>query len=801
MSMNRRRWLGLFAVAVCIGLLLLLRQSGDSPISNYLQMNRVSRDAAPIPRAGSTNMPIRGGHWLPFICEPAFGDHRFCDPLYVTPLPDGSGRMMVVERRGTIQMLYEHAEGCTKQLFLDISAQVEQRPDRAEQGLLGLAFHPKYNDPNSPHRGDFYVYYTARVEGGTTNRLSRFFALDERIDGVKAGSETVLIDQPDHNQSHNGGSLLFGSDGFLYLALGDDGAFDPNPHAQSITNDLFSGIIRLDVDCQGGTISHPPKRQPTTGKTVGYFIPSDNPFVGHPNALEEFYAIGLRNPWRMSFDRETGLLYVTDPGDRRREEISVVRAGSNCEWAYKEGSLDRQKFVPESLPQPKDYLGVATPPLFEYSRDAAHRCVIGGHVYRGKQFPELVGKYVYADQSGRIYSLELTDGGQRATKNELISVLPHPGIGISSLGEDAAGELYFCSIGDLATETGRVYRLKRTPNEDWTQVPETLADTQLFANWKALQPAAGVEPYEVKQAFWSDGAEKKRWIKLPSHKQVRLGQHSSLRYPTGTVFVKHFDLATDQRRPYKRRPLETRVLVCDDEGGTYGTTYRWSTDAQSSRIVVQSETEEIPIVQADSSQTTQTWFYPGRFDCALCHNSASGQVLGFTLKQLDREVVCPDGTSEPQVDRLIREEIVSGELLTVTKSSYPQLTPLEDESASLEARVRSYIDVNCSVCHNPNTRFSAFDARLERPLQEQGLIDGYAYHHGTMGPHKRIVKPGDVALSVLHLRMSSADPVLRMPPLGSTVVDEKAAEVIREWIESLPVSEPEVADRPKKTTK
>lgn len=750
--------------------------------------------------AGRTKMPLSGGHWLPYVCEPGFAGHTFCDPLYVTPFPDGSGRMMVVERRGTIQMLYQHAEGCTKQVFLDITSQMHITPDRAEEGLLGLAFHPRYADPDSPHRGQLFVYYTADTPQGRTNRLSRFSALDERVDGIRDGSEFVLIDQPDKFDYHNGGSLLFGPDGFLYLALGDDGRGDPSPHAQTVTNDLFSGVLRIDVDCQGGRVSHPPKRQPTTGKTVGYFIPRDNPFVGHENALEEFYAIGLRNPWRMSFDRATDSLYVTDLGDRRREEINLVQPGSNCQWAYAEGSLDRREFDPAAPPRPEPYLGVETPPLFEYSRDAAHRAVIGGHVYRGKQFPELVGKYVYADQSGRIYALELTDGGLRATDQELIAVLPHPGIGISSLGEDAAGELYICTIGDLASETGQVYKLRRTEKEEWTKVPTTLAATGVFDDWQALQPAEGLIPYDVTLAFWSDGAEKQRWISTSPPKQVRLGQDSSLDFSAGTVFVKHFDLGIDRRRPEDRRRIETRVLVCDDQGGTYGATYRWSANGQKTRIVELSETEEMEITQTDGTQQTQTWYYPGRFACALCHNEASGHVLGFNLKQLRRDVKCPDGTSEPQLARLVRDSVVAGEVLTVPESSMPRLASLDDPSASLDVRARSYLDVNCSVCHNPKTRFAAFDARLERDPHEQGLIDGAAYHHGSLGIDHRIVKPGDTARSVLLLRVASADPVLRMPPVGSNVVDRQAQQLIRQWIESLPQPVSEVAEVPNPNT-
>jgi uncharacterized repeat protein (TIGR03806 family) len=552
----------------------------------------------------------------------------------------------------------------------------------------------------------------------------------------------------------------------------------------------------LDVDCRGGEVSHVPRRRPTTAKTAGYFIPNDNPFVGRENALEEFYAIGLRNPWRMSFDRQTGQLYVTDPGDRRREEINLVRSGSNCGWNYAEGSLARRDFLAQAPKRPKTYLGVQTMPLFEYSRDAAHRCVIGGHVYRGSAFPELVGKYVYADQSGRVYALELTENGQRAGKNTLIAVLPEPGIGISSLGEDAAGELYFCAIGELATETGQVYRLRQTDSHERSQLPETLADTGLFQDWQRLKPKAGVAPYEVNMAFWSDGAEKRRWIAVPEGRQVRLGGNASLKFPVGTVFVKHFELPTDASNPKKTRPLETRVLVCDDRDQAFGVTYRWSKDGASTRQVVETETEEIEVSRADGRTKRQTWIYPGRMSCAMCHNEASGYVLGFNLKQIHREVTCPDGSTANQVEWLRRQDVLSGEVCTVAPEQIPRLVSPTDQTATLTDRVRSYLDVNCAVCHNPKTRFAAFDARLERDPNEQGIVDGMSYHHATMGTEVRIVKPGDAGMSALLLRVGSADPVLRMPPLGSTVVDRQAEQLIRAWIESLAKPVPQLAERP-----
>lgn len=797
---TRKRFATVVAIAACTA--VAAWQWPRVPHANSgANVTLVAASQPVVPKAGFTQLPLRAGQFVPFSCEDAFDGLRFWDPLYVTPLPDGSGRLAVVERRGTIQLI-SHANGTfAKETLLDITARVHLSPNEAEEGLLGLAFHPEFAAAASPHRGELFAYYVARgaTPGTSTNRLSRFRTVADRLDRADPESERVLIDQPQQVQAHNGGSLLFGPDGFLYLSLGDDALYPPNPNTQTIYRNLFSGILRLDVDCRGGAASHPPPRQPREGQTAGYFIPRDNPFVGVPDALEEFYAIGLRNPWRMAFDRATDLLYASDVGGLLREEVNLIAPGSNCCWNYAEGTVRLGADEPDpdgspttsahkSTPQRGKPLGVETWPLFEYPRDAAHRCIIGGHVYRGKQFPELVGRYVYADQSGRIYALEITDGGRRAGANRLIAVLPEPGIGISSLGEDADGELYFCSIGDLASETGRVFRLRHNRESERDHLPPTLAETGLFANWQTLEPQPFLMPFAVKVPFWSDGADKRRWVALPAGERIDVDPHGQLRFPPGTVFVKHFDLATDRRANAAAapRPLETRILVCDDQGGVYGATYRWSSDRREARLVTFNEIESIPILQADGMQTEQTWTYPGRFECAMCHNAASGNVLGFSLRQLDHVARGNEhGNREPELDRLIRHGFVSDMARRIHPTLLGSLSALDVVSAPLEHRVRSYLDANCSSCHNPNTRFAAFDARIQRGLGEQGIVDGVAYHHSDRGPDVRIVRPGSIELSMIYHRLSTDDPSLRMPPLGSTVVDGQGVALVIEWILSL----------------
>ena len=744
--------------------------------------------ALPAPDPVPRGLPQRAGHFLPYVAEQACAPYLFWDPLYVTHFPEEPGALLVVERRGTVQLLRPTTAGhYSRTLFLNLGERVVLTQDMAEEGLLGLALHPQFADQTSPHRGEIFVYYVGRNAVGPTNRLSRFRTRDGKLDRVDPNSEQILIDQPDSHQAHNGGSLLFGPDGCLYLGVGDDVADITNPNAQFITRNLFSGILRLDVDCRGGNFSHAPPRQPQTGVTAGYYIPNDNPFTGVPRALEEFYAIGLRNPWRMSFDPVNGHLYVGEPGDHSREEVNLVRSGSNCGWPLFEGKEPYEGQIEDPLEPDTLQRGIPTEPLFDYPRDFAHRCVIGGHVYRGQLFPELIGQYVYADQSGRIYALELLDGGTRAGQNRLIAVLPEPGIGISSLGEDSNGELYFCSIGSLASETGRLFRLRSTQPSERDRMPATLAETGVFSDWQNLVPAARFVPFDVNVPLWSDGAEKHRWISVPDGQRVTVNDKGQFNYPDGTVLVKHFGLVTDARQPSSERPLETRILIYNRRDGVFGGTYRWSADGTAATLIDSSESEDIPITRADGQPSTQNWTYPGRFACFQCHNPASGEILGFTLRQLNCEVPGVDGTLENQLQTLTRDGILAPETPDVAAQlALPNLALPDDQSVPLLHRVRSYLEVNCSSCHNPERRFAAFDARIVRDMAETGLIDGASYHHSVMGKAVRIIAPGSLANSMMHLRMSSTSPALRMPPLGSAVVDEKGVALIREWILSLP---------------
>ncbi|GBD32335.1 Aldose sugar dehydrogenase YliI [bacterium HR33] len=335
------------------------------------------------------------------------------NPVYLTS-PPGDPRLFVVEQPGRIRIIEEG--GLRQTPFLDISGKVLSG---GERGLLSLAFHPNYGV-----NGLFYVDYTD-TQGNTKVERYRVSADRNRADPNSA-TLVLAVDQPFSN--HNGGLVMFGPDGMLYVGLGDGGSGgDPFGHAQNLGT-LLGSLLRIDVDA-----------------AVPYAVPQDNPFVNRPGARGEIWAYGLRNPWRFAFDREGGMLYIADVGQNRWEEINAVpigAAGVNYGWNILEGS--------ECFNAPSCNREGLTLPVHEYPRTGGACGVIGGFVYRGQQIPQVRGHYFYSDYcAGFLRSFRLVDGKAEDHREWNVGNLGQ----VLSFGEDSAGELYILSAN------GRVYRL------------------------------------------------------------------------------------------------------------------------------------------------------------------------------------------------------------------------------------------------------------------------------------------------------------------------------------------------------
>jgi len=744
----------------------------------------------------SVRLPLSPPSRSAWKAEKVFPHLKFFEPTCIVQARDGSRRVLVLERRGTVQLIAGDSEAKEKTQVLDISRHVIRTPYE-DDGAYGLVLHPEFGRADSANRAYFYLMYTADVDGTRYDRLSRF-----TLDGQSAGDETVLIEQLDENLWHNGGGLAFGSDGFLYVGVGDEGTDgDGLSNGQRIDRDLFCGILRIDVDMRVGDVSHSPRRQPETGKTAHYLIPKDNPFVGVPGALAEFWCHGLRNPYRIAFDPQTGLLWAGDVGHLSREEINIIRPGGNYGWSYAEGTLP---FTDSYLngQKPATYHGTEYPPLLEYAHVNGNRCVIGGFVYRGTQLPGLEGKYLYADNgSGRVWALE--SDGQTVTGNTELFAFPDADkTGISSIEPDADGEPWIVVLGAADREAGTIHRIVPADPDETSPLPQRLSETGIFLDVKNLTPHDGVIPYAVNAGQAALGTEIRRWIILPGDgtdrdaavDRIGFDADGPWTFPTGTVLVQHFELPAEKSPTGLARRLETRVLRIV-AGGAYGASYRWNDDGSDAVLVESPELLTVQHILHGEQQTIQ-WQLAGGDSCIACHNANAGYVLGVNSLQINRDH--PYGLIRRPLDQLRewnRVGMFRIDLDDESIDSAGRLVSPGDELADLDARTRSFLDVNCAACHRPGGARSHLDARFAqtddtapldlKPQQgDFGLLDG------------RIVAPGDPYRSVLYYRLAKLGPG-RMPLAGSKSVGSEQMELLKRWIEQLPASpvSAEIADR------
>lgn len=731
--------------------------------------------------AGLGGLPPRLTLPASYRLVPAFPGVSFVDPVALLEAP-GSGQLVVAERGGRLYAFENSAGVASKQLVLDVSAHTQGDID---SGLLGFAFHPQFADADSPNHGYLYVHYAFRetpVPGGqpsattvTHSRLSRF-TLKAGSMVADPASELVLIDQIDQSLMHQGGAMFFHpDDGFLYLSVGDEGRSRCLlGNCQRIDQDLYSGVLRIDVDQRGGDVSHPIVRQPRTGTTAHYFIPNDNPFVGKPGVLEEFYALGLRNPHRMTHDPVDDIVWIGDVGDQAREEINVLTPGANFQWNAYEGTL--RAFAKE----PPAPLGVWTGPLLELTREQA-RAIIGGYVYRGRRLPQLVGKYIFADFTRRrIWALPYHVASGRVEPGDLELLMTaefqDADIGITSFGVDAAGELYLLTLG----AESKVLRLDAV--DDVLNVPRRLSELGLFRDLSTLEPIEGFLSYTVQSPLWSDGAKKRRWLALPGGKVIGYHPDRPWQFPEGSVFVKHFEMALDEREPARFTPLETRLFIAGAGGDYYGITYKWNAEGTDAQAVTEPRVDALEVIDTSGDTHRQTYYYPGPRDCLKCHNQLAGSVLGVRAAQLDG----PHG-AEPAIRNQLRNWAARGLFgdVPVVSDDVVALSPLADESRSLEDRVRSYWDGNCSMCHGVLHDIRAnWDARYRTPLAEQGVIGGISLY-GAGDGSTLLVQPGAPQRSILYQRSATRVEGLRMPPIGSERPDDAYLMLLERWISAL----------------
>ena len=675
--------------------------------------------------------PIEGGVRL----ERVWPRLSFERPVQLLGAGDGSGRVFVVEQEGVVHTVESGEDPAGTQVFLDISERVSRRGN--EEGLIGFAFHPEFE-----RNGEVYAHYSLAGDEAT-GILSRFHLDEKDPTRVDPDSEEVLLRQPQPWRNHNGGMIAFGPDGYLYLSLGDGGAAnDPQGNGQDLSTWLGS-ILRIDVDRREG-------ERP-------YAVPADNPFVDGPEgARPEIWAFGLRNVWRFAFDRETGELWAGDVGQNELEEVDLVVRGGNYGW---------RRFEAERMFDADTELALepAIAPVSSYPRSEGIS-ITGGAVYRGSRFPSLKGQYLYGDYvSGNLWRVSRGSGGEFVTE-----LAARTGTSIASFGEDDDGELFVCSFD------GNIYRVVPAEGSaggfvDW---PQQLSETGLFT-WddeeREARPTALLTAYEVNAPFWSDGADKGRWFVLPEGAAFGYTEEGAWEVPVGTTLVKHFRT----QRGRRTRDLETRLTKRTADGWE-AATYVWRGEDASLAPAGKD-------IRLRSRGKTSYWHAPSASECSSCHVEATGFPLGVRTAQLNRELA--DG----------RNQLVAlaeaGALALPTDfapDQAPRFVDPHDGEAGLEERARTWLDVNCAMCHQPDGPGNAtIDLRLTTALEQAGLV-GSAPAQGSAGAREDslLVAAGDAARSLLVHRVRTLDEG-RMPPISSGVVDEEGAALLEAWIEGL----------------
>lgn len=729
-----------------------------------MSLDALSADKSPQPFDTEKRVPFTGSKVVgspdppaPFVIRPVYPQVKLLEPVAITNVA-GTGKFIVAERKGVLKVVSQKGDVAPVELA-DV-----------QRATYGVAAHPQFLK-----NGFLYVMSLVDPTEGAPkgSRVSRYTVDLKNNWKIDVASEQTVVEWP--SGGHNGGNLAFGRDGFLYLACGDgSGIADELQTGQKI-DDLLACLVRVDVD--------------HTSNHGNYAIPADNPFVKTPGARPEVYAYGLRQFWKFSFDRKTGELWGGDVGQDLWEMVYRIEKGGNYGWSVSEGL---HPFRPERKTGPTPILK----PIFEHPH-SDFRSITGGYVYRGSKHKDLVGAYIYGDyDTGKVHALKYTNG-----KLEWQKELVDTPLRIVTFAEDDAGEVLLVDYMN-----GTFYELAPNMTKSTAaNFPRKLSETGLFASTKDHTPAPGVIPYSVNAELWSDNAIKERFLALPgegtmeyetvTYPQPAPGATPGWRFPDGTITVKTFSMEMEAGNPASRRRLETRIMHFEQLAGSEevgdqvwrGYTYLWNAEQTDAVLLEEPGLDReltIKDPNAPGGSRKQVWHFPSRSECTLCHTMPAKYALGVNTMQLNRTHDYGNGQVKNQLD-VFRHLGLIKDPPKLPASELAKLVDYRDSTQDLDKRARSYLHANCAHCHIKwGGGNASFQLVATLPLDELGVL-GTKPGQGAFGlkdPH--ILVPGNPERSMILNRMTRTG-LGRMPHVGSNVVDQKSADLLKEWISKL----------------
>jgi glucose/arabinose dehydrogenase len=718
-------------------------------------------------------------------------------PLWVEPIP-GSDTLLLLANdtnSGNIVVfrMKDDPEVKDKQLAL-----------RLTDTGYHFTFHPRFKDNG-------YIYIGSNgpspgTKGPKRCRIVRYTMDRTAPFDIDPKSAKLIIEWD--SDGHNGAAVTFGHDGMLYVTTGDGTSDSDTTIVGQDMSSLLAKVLRIDVDLpepgEPGGVS--PRRN--------YSVPKDNPFVDLKGARPEIWALGLRNPWRMTTDAKTGHIWVAQNGQDLYEQAFLVKKGDNYGWSVMEGSspfyLQRQR-------GPNFF----TRPTVEHHHSEA-RSLTGGIVYYGKKHADLQGAYIYGDYStGKVWAVK--HDGRKVTWHQEIA---DTRLQITGFGIDTSGEILVCDY--QAGGKGGLYTLDKTPEVAATSgvFPHKLSDSGLFQSVKGHVMVPALIPYSVNAVLWSDGAAKMRWLGIPGDSKIEFTTNRGWNLPDETVIVKSFYLDMEEGNPASRRWIETRFLT--KQGGQwYGYSYAWNDDETEGTLVESKGLDRDFTLRTPTGPKTLTWHYPSRSECMVCHSRAANYVLGLTEVQFNKEhdyggvrdnqlrvlerlgllrvnygdetrqrlrdELKGKGKSDKDIAAYVHEQTATRDqrgprtswLLSFAPENYRKLVDPYDAKQDIALRARSYLHSNCSQCHvEAGGGNSQMELEFTTPLDKMRLINVNPVHDTFGIKDAKLVAPGNPERSILVQRIAHRDKG-HMPPLATRLVDQQTVKLLEQWIREM----------------